>query len=47
MMNDASAPPWLGMTAGIADQEMADSGKADGYVDGLELSPILVGKPAA
>lgn len=30
---------------GNDDQEMANSGKADGYVDGLELAPILIGDP--
>jgi len=27
------------------DQEVADSSEADGNVDGLELSPVLVGNP--
>jgi hypothetical protein len=31
---------------GNDDQEVANSGEADGDVDGLELSPVLIGNPA-
>jgi hypothetical protein len=30
---------------GNDDQEVANSGEADGDVDGLELSPIFIGDP--
>ena len=32
---------------GNGDKDVADSGEADGNVDGFELSPVLVGNPAA
>lgn len=32
---------------GNDDQDVANSGEADGDVNGLELSPVLIGNPAA
>ena len=46
----SKSPIWVGNNLrdrSDDDQDVANSGETDGNVDGLELSPILIGNPAA
>ena len=46
----SKSPIWIGNNLrdrSDDDQDVANSGETDGNVDGLELSPVLIGNPAA
>lgn len=46
----SKSPIWVGNNLrdrSDDDQDVANSGETDGNVDGLELSPVLIGNPAA
>jgi hypothetical protein len=50
IMKEPKGAAWVGddlWDGSDDDQDVANSGEADGYINGLELSPIFVGDPTA